>query len=130
MRSVAGIARRGDLFFVGRRSMGGAMGGKWEFPGGKVEEGESDAEALKREWLEEFGVVIEVGKALAKAEFEHKGLCYALEAYEVSLEGEPAFLAEHSETAWLGLDALEALEFADSDRRLLESLIKGSSLVR
>jgi 8-oxo-dGTP diphosphatase len=125
MRSVAGIARRGGKYFVGRRAMGGAMGGRWEFPGGKVEEGESDAEALRREWQEEFGIPITVGAALAAARFEHKGRSYELTAYEVSFEGEPAFLAEHSEWAWMGLEALEALEFADSDRRLLAGLKGG-----
>ncbi|MDR2110325.1 MAG: NUDIX domain-containing protein, partial [Spirochaetaceae bacterium] len=49
-RSVAGIAVEGGRFFIAQRIPGGDLGGKWEFPGGKVEEGETDAEALIREY--------------------------------------------------------------------------------
>jgi len=121
-RSVAGIARRGASFFVARRISGGDLGGKWEFPGGKVEPDETDAEALIREYREEFGVAIQVGTLLAGGHFEHHRKRRILSAYEVFLDGDDFSLREHTEWRWASLDEIVALDFADSDRKLLPQL--------
>jgi 8-oxo-dGTP diphosphatase len=121
-RSVAGIARRGAAFFVARRVAGGDLGGKWEFPGGKVEDGESDAAALIREYREEFGVAIRVGSLLASDHFEHHQRRRILSAYEVFFDGDGFSLREHTAWRWAPLDEIAALDFADSDRKLLPQL--------
>ncbi|MDR1059439.1 MAG: NUDIX domain-containing protein, partial [Treponema sp.] len=84
--SVAGVAIEGGRLFIARRKEGGDLGGRWEFPGGKVEPGEGDGEALVREYQEELGVPIEVGPFLSSASFTHRGKEYALHAYRVFLK--------------------------------------------
>jgi 8-oxo-dGTP diphosphatase len=121
-RSVAGIARRDGAVFIARRIPGGAMGEKWEFPGGKVEPGESDQEALRREYLEEFGVGVSVGPLAAQASFEHKSQDHGLYAYIIRMADGHYTLSEHTEWRWAALEEIDAMNFADSDRKLLPQL--------
>lgn len=121
-RSVAGIAWNGNRLLVARRVSGGSMGGKWEFPGGKVESGESDSEALVREYSEEFKVTIRVGRKVATATFEHRGEPVLLTAYEVFFHSFDFVLSEHTEWKWATVDEIEKLDFADSDMKLIPRL--------
>ncbi|MDR3170242.1 MAG: NUDIX domain-containing protein [Treponema sp.] len=120
-RSVAGITVEQGKLFIARRRPGGDMGEKWEFPGGKVESGETDEEALIREYAEELGVPITTGPLLGTISFEHRGTRY-LYAYQVYFEAHNFTLSEHTEWRWAGLEALEELDFAGSDRQLLPLL--------
>ncbi|MDR2742942.1 MAG: (deoxy)nucleoside triphosphate pyrophosphohydrolase [Treponema sp.] len=122
--SIAGIVVEDGKIFVARRIPGGDLGGKWEFPGGKVETGESDGEALVREFREEFDVSVRIGPFLASAFFEHHGKTRGLRAYRVYLESHDFILSEHTEWAWVFPEAIAGLDFADSDRRLLPELEK------
>lgn len=122
--SVAGIAVENGKVFVARRIPGGDLGEKWEFPGGKVEEGESDQEALIREFREEFAVTIRVGFFMGSASFEHRGKTRVLRAYRVYLEGRDFTLSEHTEWKWVSPESITALDFAGSDRKLLPELKK------
>ncbi len=121
-RSVAGIVVKDGKFLVARRLPGGAMSEKWEFPGGKVEIGETDQEALQREFAEEFSVGVRVGAAVANARFEHGGRSFELGAFQVFLNSEAFVLTEHTEWRWVRFDEIAALDFADSDRKLLSQL--------
>ncbi len=121
-RSVAGIVVKDGKFLVARRLPGGAMGEKWEFPGGKVESGETDQEALEREFAEEFSVGVRVGAAVASARFEHGGRSIELRAFQVFLNSEAFVLTEHTEWRWVRFDEIAALDFADSDRKLLPQI--------
>jgi 8-oxo-dGTP diphosphatase len=114
--SVAGIALRDGKVLIARRKAGGDMGGLWEFPGGKVEEGESGPEAVVREYREEFDTEVSVGAFLGSIPFEHRGLLRRLDSYEIVLAGEPRGLHEHTEYRWASLEELESLDFVPSDR--------------
>ena len=106
------------------RLPGGSVGGKWEFPGGKCESGETPQEALRREWLEETDFVIAVGPELARGRFHHKGAAFELIAFEAVLPdgaGEPA-LREHDDYRWVLPEELGGLDLVESDRALLEGL--------
>jgi 8-oxo-dGTP diphosphatase len=122
--SVAGIAVEDGKIFVARRIPGGDLGGKWEFPGGKVEAGESGEEALVREFSEEFAVSVRIGPFVASASFEHRGTARDLRAYRVYLESRDFALSEHTEWAWVSPASIAGLDFADSDRKLLPELEK------
>ena len=124
--SIAGIAIAGETVFIARRLPGGALGEKWEFPGGKVEAGESDAAALIREYQEEFGASIEPGPLIGTAQFEHQGKSRTLRAYRIfftDIEASWNFtLTEHSAWRWIPVTDLECCDLADSDRKLLPEL--------
>ncbi|MDR0450928.1 MAG: NUDIX domain-containing protein [Treponema sp.] len=122
MNSVAGIAREGDRYFIARRVSGGLMGEKWEFPGGKAEEGEGDREALVREYAEEFSVPVRVGEFLGSASFVHKGRRRTLNAYQIIFLKTEFRLTEHTEWRWATLEEMEGLDFVDSDRKLFSVL--------
>jgi 8-oxo-dGTP diphosphatase len=124
--SVAGIARQGDKLFVARRLPGGSLGNKWEFPGGKAEEGEAGEEALVREFQEEFSLAIRVEKELARAVFTHNGVKRSLRAYLIRFEAaDPAaslVLSDHEEWKWASIGEIEQLDFAPSDTKILPVL--------
>jgi 8-oxo-dGTP diphosphatase len=121
-RSVAGIAVERGRVFVARRKAGGDLGGKWEFPGGKVEDGERDEDALRREFQEEFGVEVEPGPLLASAQFEHNGQPFLLNAYRIFFNSDNYRLVEHTEWQWAALGVIERLDFAGSDAKLFPAL--------
>ena len=72
-RSIACIDYRDGKIFIAKRAQKGDMGGKWEFPGGKIEDGEDFETAIKREMLEEFGVDVKVHEKITEGTFFHKG---------------------------------------------------------
>jgi 8-oxo-dGTP diphosphatase len=118
--SVATIVMRDGKVFVARRAFGGPLGGLWEFPGGKLEEGESEEEALVREFDEEFSARLVPLRRLGETSFMNRGRDRLLAAWLAELSpGESPRLNEHQSFDWVGLEALEALELADSDRKLL-----------
>jgi 8-oxo-dGTP diphosphatase len=122
-RSVAGIAVRNGRILVAKRKEGGAIGLKWEFPGGKVEEGESDGEALRREFLEEFGIEIEPLSLLGTRAFSSDSGERELAAWTVDVpEGTILELREHSTIDWISPRDLSNLDLAQSDRKLLPLL--------
>lgn len=125
-KSVAGIVYYDSLILIGKRLPTGSMGGRWEFPGGKVEEGEDFVEALVREFKEEFSIDIRVGEKLAEAEFTHKGIISDLFAYRVFfLNDNPTWvLSEHDQIKWATIDEIKTLQFVDSDLLLIEQIEK------
>jgi 8-oxo-dGTP diphosphatase len=120
--SVAGIAVEGGKLFIARRKAGGDLGNKWEFPGGKAEPGETDADALIREFQEEFGVPVTTGALLGTAVFEHRGKTRHLHAYRIFFGERNFTLAEHTEWRWADMEEIETLDFAGSDRLLFPAL--------
>lgn len=125
-RSAAGIVLKNNKVFIAFRIPGGEMGERWEFPGGKVEEGESYQDTLIREYREEFGVDVTVGRHIADARFDHAGKTVELSAYEVFLpENAGHFtLSEHTDTRWASLAEVRTLPFVDSDMLLYEDVVR------
>lgn len=123
-RSVAGILVHQGKAFVAKRGEGGSFGGRWEFPGGKVEPGESDEEAIEREFDEEFGIKARALSLLGEVVFPHRGVDRILAAWLIEI---PPFarpnLIEHEEIGWAGAGELESLELVDSDRDLLPYIL-------
>ena len=117
--SIACIALYKNKVLIAHRLPKGDMGNRWEFPGGKVEEGEDEKTALIREFKEEFGVKIRAGELIAQGEFEHRGEKRLLHAYRIFVPHRGLFfkykLTEHSEYKWVDFDEIKKLSFVDSD---------------
>lgn len=123
VRVVAGAIVDGDRVLVARRSGTGpaAEAGRWELPGGKVQPGESDQEALERELLEELGVGTTVRERVGATVAVRPGV--QLSCYRVERIGEEEIvLVDHDEVRWVDVDQLAALDLLDADRALLEPL--------
>ena len=121
-KSIACIVyQNGKLFIAKRRSIGD-MGGKWEFPGGKIEDDEAPELAIKREMLEEFSVNVSVGEKIGSASFIHSGKNCSVDAYVVQFEHDgikvPFVLTEHTEYKWVNPLEIKKLDFVDSDLKL------------
>lgn len=119
LRVVAGLLRRdtsaGPTYLVGRRPRG-RYAGRWEFPGGKVESGETDAAALTRELREELGVFVQVGAARAVALFDPApdgGDPFGISLHDATLSNATEPVAEvHTALAWLTAAEIRALAAA------------------
>ena len=104
------------------RPLGKSLGGKWEFPGGKVEAGESAAEALKRELHEELSIVASVGPALAVVSYEYEEFSIELHPFMVEIVEGIAHPHEHEELRWVTMGEAETLDWAAADVPVLEEL--------
>lgn len=124
--SVAGIAYKNGRVFIAHRQDSGQMANRWEFPGGKVEEGEDYKSTLIREFEEEFSAEISIGKKITTALFEHNNKQVKLHAYEVFFtEENPSFkYTEHTESKWVSFDEILTLNFVDSDMKIYPEVRK------
>ncbi len=96
--------------------------GRWEFPGGKVEPGETDRQALQRELLEELGLRAKVFQRIGPAVQIEPGvqlLCYRAEA----THGDPVVLVDHDEYRWVGPNDVETVDLLPADRQLVDPLL-------
>ena len=120
IRVVAAVVRRGDRLLVCQRPAHKRHGGLWEFPGGKLEPGETIRDAARRELTEELDVVV---RSVGEVEFSiaDPGSHFVIEFHPVEIKGEPKCL-EHSALAWLTPHELLDLPLAPSDRRYVEHL--------
>ena len=124
MKVTAGILEENGLVLIARRGPGKHMAGKWEFPGGKIENGESPEESLARELQEELDVQARIGELLCRATYEGDGVSLELLVYRVEgFEGTPV-LREHEEIRWVAPRDLRSYDLADSDRRVVEALFR------
>jgi 8-oxo-dGTP diphosphatase len=115
----------GSRFLVQQRLPGGSRGLLWEFPGGKVEPGESEQEALARECQEELDVRLHVGRRLWAGRHVYPDLTVELVLYAARLEsGEPKALGANA-LAYLTPAEMQALPFCEADLPPLEDLVAG-----
>lgn len=114
---VAGILERGGRVLACQRRDDQDHGGKWEFPGGKVEAGESPAEALARELAEELSIEAQIGVELERYEFSYPGRKPILLIFlrVATWRGEPDF-RQFADARWEAPEQLEALDFLDGDQ--------------
>lgn len=124
--SVACIAVNNKKILIAHRNPTGAMGNRWEFPGGKVEENESDEETVVREFQEEFGITVKVIEKITENSFEHNGKKRSLHAYLITVPHDGGdvkyILSEHSEYKWVCVDEIPVDNFVDSDLKILSSV--------
>lgn len=118
---VAALMERDGRFLACRRAPEKARGGMWEFPGGKVEPGETRGQALARELCEELGVQAEVGGEAAQVVHAYEDVTVRLTLLRVVLSGEPKRL-EHADMRFMTMEEAREEAFCPADRRLLRQL--------
>lgn len=118
---VAAIIREGDRVLATQRGYGDQKDG-WEFPGGKVEEGETPQEALKREIEEELKTEIEVGEYLTTIEHEYPKFHLSMKCYWARIiEGKPVLL-EHEAARWLSREELDSVAWLPADKTIIDRI--------
>jgi len=124
LQVVAAVIYSGDKILACRRGAHKSLAGKWEFPGGKVESGESHKEALEREIREELGVVVNVGSLLGVSKVRLGDNAIVLHAYQTQLLGNaPSSSSDHDFLQWCSASDLRNLDWAEADIPIVERLV-------
>lgn len=127
-KSVACIAYHNKKVLIAHRNPTGQMGSRFEFPGGKVDEGESEQQAIKREMSEEFGIEVTVLEKITTGYFVHNDKKSSLEVYLIKVphDGmtEKYTLSEHTDYNWVSIDDIPKDNFVDSDLAVYEEVKK------
>ncbi len=117
------IIRRSGRILAARRSAAMAMPLKWEFPGGKIHPGESAEDCLRRELLEELGIVASVGRALPASTHRYPAFTITLYPFLCAVESGELVPREHEQIAWLNPGDLPRLDWAEADRPIVDALL-------
>jgi 8-oxo-dGTP diphosphatase len=115
------IIEKNDCILATQRSASMSLPLKWEFPGGKVDEGETEIEALQREIMEELCVEIEIGQRLEPTFKEDTSRIICLVPYICTLLTEPIILTEHNQYKWLSINNIHTVDWAEADLGVIET---------
>lgn len=119
LQVVAAVIRDGGRIFATQRGYGEHKDG-WEFPGGKIEQGETPRQALAREIKEELDTEISVGEYLTTVEYDYPAFHLSMQCYWCAIvEGTPV-LKEHEAARWLDLDSLDSVAWLPADLSVVE----------
>ena len=118
---VAAIIRRGNEIFATPRGYG-QFKDLWEFPGGKIEPGESPQQALVREIREELDATIEVGELLQTVEWDYPTFHLTLHCFWCELTCEALHLNEHEAASWLDREHLRSVKWLPADYGILDEI--------
>ena len=124
----AGIIKKDNMILVGQRPENHTLAGLWEFPGGKIELGESPEQALARELNEELGIVAEVGELKIACTHSYSDVGIIILFYEILFwKGEPK-TKHHLNLKWVTPTELPTMKIPDANRKNLDRIYKAFSL--
>jgi len=122
---AAGIVIHNGKILIAQRKRGKSLEYMWEFPGGKLEEGETLQQCLARELMEELKLPITVGEFFMKSVFEYDFGTIELSAYFATCNKEDlSFHPDHEEARWVTIEEMDKYQFSPADRPILEALKK------
>ena len=123
IRVVAAVIRDRDRIFATQRGYGNYKGW-WEFPGGKIEAGETPQEALKREICEELDTLVEVGDLVACVEYDYPEFHLSMDCFWCTVVEGKLTLNEAEDARWLSKDSLMSVKWLPADLEVLEAISK------
>jgi 8-oxo-dGTP diphosphatase len=124
VRVVAAVIARDDRYLITQRRPSAVLPGLWEFPGGKVEEGETDLQALKREVRERVGVEVEGGACIGRRTHDYDGYSVDLALYQATIQGttEPRAVRV-ADCRWVTSGEFENYRFPAADQATMDLLL-------
>ncbi len=120
---VAGLLVKEGRLLIARRPFGTHMAGKWEFPGGKIERGETPEVALERELFEELGIRTKTGRIYHAVAHSYPEKDVLVLFYRSTLEGGEPRAIEEAEVRWIEEKELENFDWAQADQPVIERLL-------
>ncbi len=121
---TAGVIEKDGRILIAKRKKGDLHGGRWEFPGGKVDFGETPEECLRRELKEELGIEAEVGEFICESPFNYMMVPLELLVYKVRhISGEFKAL-DHDELKWVEPSDLSKYDFVKAEVKGVKKLMK------
>lgn len=121
IKVVAAIIKDDDRIFATQRGYGEFKDG-WEFPGGKVEAGETPQKALEREIMEELETVISVGELIDTIEYDYPNFHLSMDCFWCKIVSGELVLKEAEDARWLTKDMLDSVEWLPADVALIEKI--------
>ncbi len=121
---TAAVIEKDGKILIAQRRKGSTLGGRWEFPGGKIEPGETAEVCLKRELKEEFEIESEIGKFIIASQFRYCLVPIELLAYRVNHLSGDFKVNEHEEIRWVDPSELSSYDFMPADKPIVKLLAK------
>lgn len=120
---IASVIMKDRKILIAQRGKKDPLYGKWEFPGGKMEDNETEKECLARELYEEFGIHATVDSYICSSFFEHKGQSMEMKAYFIYEYSGEIILTEHLAMRWVNKEELVSYDMPDPDEPIVEKLL-------
>ena len=124
---VAAVIYRDQNLLLARRKPGKSMAGYWEVPGGKIEAGETAEKALARELLEEFDIIVSVGKEIATHRHDYEHIKIELIAHETRIESGEFELRDHDAIVWVTAQEASEYKLAPADIPILDHILQAQA---
>lgn len=119
---IKAVSEKGEtIIFATQRGYGDLKGG-WEFPGGKIEEGETPQEALKREIMEELETEITVGELIDTIEYDYPTFHLSMDCFWAEIVSGELVLKEHEAAKWLTKEKLDSVDWLPADVTLIDKI--------
>ena len=123
---TAGILIKGAKVFIAKRKAHAGLAGKWEFPGGKVEQGETPEACLKRELGEELDIHATVGEYMGESIHQYDFGTVRILFYRAFWDGKPIVSKDHQEVQWVPFNELNRYDFVPADLAFVEKIQSGT----
>ena len=119
---VAGVIKDGDRIFATQRGYGDQKGG-WEFPGGKMEPGETPKQALVRELKEELDIEVNVGEKICTVEYDYPKFHLTMHCFWATIVSGAIKLLEHEDAKWLDRESIRSVDWLPADIEVVNHLV-------